>query len=185
VSIPELLLIAIGLSMDAFAISIVSGLGMKTFTWKKALIVGLYFGVAQGIMPLIGYFAGTYLAALVQAYDHWVVFGLLSIIGAKMIYEGLSKREGEREETSLRPKAMLPLSIADSIDALAVGVTFAFVNVEIFSASVIICGITLVISMLGVKIGNLFGLKLKSAAEIVGGVILILIGLKTLLEHLI
>jgi putative Mn2+ efflux pump MntP len=184
VSIFELLLIAIGLSADAFAIAIVSGLGMKRFTWTKALIVGLYFGVAQGVMPRIGYFAGKYFADMIEAYDHWVASALLAIIGGKMIFEGLRKREAERKETSLKPKVMLPLAVADSIDALAVGVTFAFLDIEVFSASALICVVTLVISMAGVRIGNLFGSKLKSTSEVIGGVILVMIGLKTLLEHL-
>jgi putative Mn2+ efflux pump MntP len=180
----ELLLMAIGLSADAFAIAIVVGLGTKSFTWKKALIVGLYFGIAQGVMPLIGYLAGKYFAGIIGAYDHWLAAILLAVIGGKMVFDGVRKDREERGEVSLRPGSMLPLSIAGSIDALAVGVTFAFLKIEIFSASALICVITLIASMVGVKVGSLFGLKLKSIAEIAGGVILILLGAKTLLEHL-
>lgn len=180
----ELFLIAIGLSMDAFALAVVSGLGMKAFTLRKALIVGLYFGVAQAIMPLLGYFIGFRFADRIAAFDHWITFGLMVLIGGKMIFESTRKeKEGKAKETSVSFKALFPLSIANSIDALAIGVTFAFSDINIFSSAAFIGAVTLLISITGVKIGNLFGLRFKSWAELAGGAILVLIGLKTLLEH--
>ena len=186
----ELLLVAIGLSMDAFAVSVCHGLSMRRANFKKALIVGLYFGVFQAVMPLIGYYAGAQFSDAIVNYDHWIVFVLLAFIGGKMIVESLKKddtSDGEAANTgevSLGPVKMLPLAVATSIDALAVGVSFAFIGVQIVPAVSFIGVITLVLSMAGVKIGNIFGTKLKSKAELAGGVILVLIGVKILLEHL-
>lgn len=201
----ELFLIAIGLSMDAFAVALCSGLTMPKVTIKKALIIGLYFGLFQAAMPLIGYILATQFADKIATFDHWVAFALLCFIGGKMIVgsfrkEGCADREcpavtcadrechgGERpekKEASLKPSEMLPLALATSIDALAAGVSFAFLDVNIVPAILSIGIITLALSMLGVKIGNIFGVKLKSKAEFAGGIILALIGLKILLEHM-
>lgn len=201
----ELFLIAIGLSMDAFAVAVCSGLAMFKPTVKKLLIVGLYFGFFQAIMPLAGYGLATHFANKIITFDHWIAFALLCFIGGKMIVgsfkkEGCADREcpaetcmdrkcpgGERpriKEASLKPAEMLPLALATSIDALAVGVSFAFLHVNIVPAVFFIGIITLVLSMLGVKIGNIFGVKFKSKAELAGGIILMLMGLKILLEHM-
>ena len=179
----ELFILAIGLSMDAFAISVSKGLTMAEAGFKKALVVGLYFGFFQAFMPVIGYFAATLFAEQIIAYDHWVAFGLLLFIGAKMIIGGFKKEESPGDE-SISPGKMLPLAVATSIDALAVGVSFAFLKTNIVFAVILIGVVTLILSVAGVKIGKVFGAKLKSKAEIAGGVILILIGLKILLEHL-
>ena len=180
-----LFIIAVGLSMDAFAVAVCKGLSMRRATLKNALIVGLYFGVFQAAMPLIGYFLGVSLADQITAYDHWIAFALLAIIGGKMIYESFHKdADGEDEGGEVTFQKMLPLAVATSIDALAVGVSFAFLRVSIFPAVTFIGVVTLTLSMLGVKIGNIFGAKFKSKAELAGGVILILMGTKILLEHL-
>ena len=182
----ELFVLAVGLSMDAFAVAICAGLTMPKATFKKALIVGLYFGVFQAGMPLVGYFAASLFADKITAYDHWIAFALLCFLGGKMIWESRKKEEasGEISEASLGPKKMLPLAVATSIDALAVGVSFAFLRVSIVPAVSFIGFTTLAISMAGVKIGNVFGRRFKSKAELAGGVILVLIGLKILIEHL-
>ena len=183
-SIIELLLIAVGLSMDAFAVSVCTGLSMKQVRVRDAAIVGLYFGGFQAAMPLIGYFLGISFADLITAYDHWIAFGLLAIIGGKMLWEGLHPNEEEKGPASLGPRRMVPLAVATSIDALAVGVTFAFLQVSIAPAVTFIGVTTLLISAAGVAIGKAFGAKLQSKAELFGGAILVLIGLKILLEHL-
>ncbi|MDR2933467.1 MAG: manganese efflux pump MntP family protein [Oscillospiraceae bacterium] len=182
----ELVLIAVGLSMDAFAVAICKGLSMEKSGFGKALVVGLYFGVFQAAMPLAGYYLGSHFAARIEAYDHWIAFILLVIIGGKMVWESLRReKDGEAcEETSLRPAVMLPLAVATSIDALAIGVSFAFLQVQIVPAVTLIGVVTLVLSMAGVKIGNVFGARFKSKAEFAGGLILILMGVKILLEHL-
>ena len=182
----ELFILAVGLSMDAFAVAICVGLGLKKITLQKALVVGLYFGGFQALMPLIGYLAGSFFADMITAYDHWIAFGLLGFLGVRMIIGSLksSKETLPETETSLHPRKMLPLAIATSIDALAVGVSLAFLNVNIIPAVSFIGITTLILSMLGAKIGFVFGLKFKSKAEFAGGVILILIGLNILLEHL-
>lgn len=179
----ELIILSVGLAMDAFAVAICKGLGMKKVTLKKAGIVGAYFGVFQAVMPLIGYLVGFRFQDKIKAVDHWIAFILLVVIGINMVKESLSKDEEEIEEADLGFKSMIMLSIATSIDALAVGITFAFLKVSIIPAVALIGIITLVISMSGVKIGNIFGDKFKSKAELLGGVILICIGLKILLEH--
>ena len=179
----SLFIIAVGLSMDAFAVSICKGLAMQKITIKKALIVGLWFGGFQALMPAIGYLLGSQFESYITNIDHWIAFVLLFIIGGNMIKEALSKEE-EPTSDSLAFKEMLLLALATSIDALAVGVTFAFLKVQILPAVLFIGIITFTLSALGVKIGNIFGCRYKSKAELVGGIILILMGCKILLEHL-
>lgn len=178
----ELFIIAVGLSMDAFAISICKGLTLQKMNWKNAGIAGLYFGSFQGFMPFIGYLLGWRFKDMITQVDHWIAFALLAFIGASMIKE--SREEAEKMNTAFDIKTMLPLAIATSIDALAVGVGFAFLNVAIIPAIILIGCITFVFSFVGIRIGNVFGVKYKSHAELAGGVILILMGLKILLEHL-
>ena len=183
-SVLEILILAVGLSMDAFAVSICKGLAVKRIDIKKAAIVGLWFGSFQALMPMIGYFLGTRFSSAIQSVDHWVAFILLSLIGANMIREALSKDEDAgRDSGSLSFKTMLMLAVATSIDALAAGITFAFLDVNIVGAVSIIGCTTCIISMAGVKVGSVFGTKYKSKAELTGGVMLILLGLKILLEH--
>lgn len=181
----ELLLLSIGLGMDAFAVSVCKGISMKKMDWKKACIVGLYFGGFQALMPVIGYFFGTSFQSIITNIDHWVAFVLLGIIGGKMIQEAFQKDNDEEEYSSdVSVKTMLILSVATSIDALAVGITFAFLNVNLLLAIIFIGLITFVLSVVGTKIGNRFGDKYKGKAEFIGGIILILIGFKILFEHL-
>ena len=182
-SFAEVFLIGIGLSMDAFAVSICKGLSFDRMNWKKALIPGIYFGLFQALMPVVGYLLGTGFEHVIRAYDHWVAFGLLSLIGANMIRE--SRDKDEKKDPDVSPHSMIPLAIATSIDALAVGISFAVLGVRIQSAAVLIGCTTFVISALGFKIGNAFGSRFRSAAEITGGIILILIGVKILIEHLL
>lgn len=181
--IVSIIVIAIGLAMDAFAVAICKGLSMKKMSWKKGLIVGGYFGFFQGIMPLIGYLLGIGFHEKVSQVDHWFAFILLSAIGINMLKEVFSKEEDCKND-SVNFKEMVVLAIATSIDALAVGITMAFLDVNIILAVVAIGIITFAISVLGVKIGNIFGDKYEKKAEFVGGIILILMGLKILLEHL-
>ena len=181
----ELLLLSVGLGMDAFAVSVCKGISMKKMDWKKACIVGLYFGGFQALMPVIGYFLGTSFQSIITNIDHWVAFVLLGIIGGKMIQEAFQKDKDEEEYSSdVSVKTMLILSVATSIDALAVGITFAFLNVNLLLAITFIGLITFVLSVVGTKIGNRFGDKYKGKAEFIGGIILILIGFKILFEHL-
>ena len=181
----ELICIAVGLSMDAFAVAICKGLSLRKCTWQKQGIVGLYFGVFQAGMPLLGYLLGMQFKEMITSIDHWIAFVLLGIIGANMIKEGFSKEVISDEKTDrLSVKEMLGLAVATSIDALAVGVTFAFLQVEIIPAVCIIGITTFILSAAGVKIGNIFGTRYKSKAEIAGGVILIFMGVKILVEHL-
>ncbi|MCL2396988.1 MAG: manganese efflux pump MntP family protein [Defluviitaleaceae bacterium] len=178
----ELFILAIGLSMDAFAVSICAGLGMTRVGFKNALVVGLYFGVFQAGMPLIGYFTATLFADRVAQYSHWIAFALLCFLGGKMMMDSFKKEQNaQSREHSLKPSSMLPLAVATSIDAFAVGVSFAFLQVNIAPAVSLIGVITLVISMVGVKIGNIFGVKFKAKAQFAGGVILVAIGLHILL----
>lgn len=179
----ELLLIAIGLSMDAFSVSICKGLTTKKFSWHMALVCGMWFGGFQALMPMIGYFLGAQFQVMIEAYDHWIAFGLLFLIGANMIREAVWGKE-EQQDGSLGFKTMFLLAIATSIDALAVGVSFACIQVKLWSSVIVIGITTFLFSVLGVKIGNVFGSKYEESAEIIGGIILILIGLKILLEHL-
>lgn len=183
----ELFILAIGLSMDAFAVAVTKGLCMKKFSLKKGAIVGLYFGVFQAGMPLIGYFLGTQFQDKITGIDHWIAFGLLTFLGLKLIKEAFSKEEDdtcESGETSLTFKTMSVLAVATSIDALAVGITFAFLSVDIIPAVTFIGVVTFILSMIGVKIGNVFGTRYKAKAELAGGLILIGIGIKILLSHL-
>ena len=182
-SLFEIFLIAIGLAMDAFAVSVCKGLSMKNFNLKNAVIIGLYFGIFQAVMPLIGFLLGSTFSELVVSVDHWIAFILLSIIGIKMIKDSL-KNEDDDKNDKLNFRTMAILAIATSIDALAIGITFAFFEINIIKAISIIGIITFTISLIGVIIGNKFGDKFQGKAEIVGGGILILIGLKILLEHL-
>ena len=179
----ELFVIAVGLSMDAFAVSVCKGLSVPKMKLSHALTCGVYFGGFQGLMPLIGYLLGSQFEEMIVSVDHWVAFVLLGIIGFNMIKES---RESDCEslDSSFDVKAMIPLAVATSIDALAIGVTFAFLHVNIFWAVTFIGVITFTLSSIGVKVGNVFGEKYKSKAELAGGVILILMGAKILLDHL-
>ena len=180
----ELLLIAVGLSMDSFSVSVCKGLTTKRFSWRMALVCGLWFGLFQALMPIIGYFLGAQFQELIEAYDHWIAFGLLFLIGANMFREAVWGKKEEGEETgSLNFKTMFLLAIATSIDALAVGISFACIQEKLWSSVIIIGLTTFLFSVLGVKIGNVFGSKYEKLAGIFGGIILIIIGLKILLEH--
>lgn len=178
-----LLTLAVGLAMDAFAVSICKGLAMRGKVLKKGIIVGLWFGGFQALMPTIGFFLGTQFKDQITSIDHWIAFVLLGLIGINMVKEALSNDE-EQADDSIAVKEMFMLAVATSIDALAVGITFAFLNVHIVSAAAMIGVCTFLISFVGVKIGNIFGTKYKSKAELAGGIILILLGFKILFEHL-
>lgn len=182
-SLFELFLVAAGLSMDAFAVAICKGLSMSSMSWKKAVIIGLYFGAFQAMMPLFGYFIGAHFQYAILSYDHWIAFILLGMIGFNMIRESLSKDE-EGCDDDVSPGSMIVLAIATSIDALAVGVTLAFLRIRITPAVSFIGVITFLLSIAGVKAGNVFGIKYKSKAEFFGGCMLILIGLEILFDHL-
>jgi len=178
-----LLTLAVGLAMDAFAVSICKGLAMREKVLKKGIIVGLWFGGFQALMPTIGFSLGTQFKDQITSIDHWIAFVLLGLIGINMVKEALSNDE-EQADDSIAVKEMFMLAVATSIDALAVGITFAFLNVHIVSAASMIGVCTFLISFAGVKIGNIFGTKYKSKAELAGGIILILLGFKILFEHL-
>jgi len=181
----ELFLIAVGLSMDAFAVAISLGLSLRKASLKNALIVGLYFGAFQAVMPLVGFLVASLFASRVVALAPWIAFALLAFIGGRMIVESFeSEEDSEGKEVVLTSAKMLPFALATSIDALAVGVSFAFLKVHIAEAVLIIGVVTLAFSMVGVKIGSIVGARFKAQAEFAGGVILILLGLKILLEHL-
>ena len=179
----EILLISIGLAMDAFAVSICKGLSLKTMSWKKAIKAGLYFGFFQAIMPLLGYFLGATFESVVTKIDHWIAFGLLCLIGINMLKEAFGKNE-ENQDDKMDFKTMSILALATSIDALAVGITFAFLKVNMAIATTMIGIVTFAICVIGVKIGNKFGDKYERKAEVVGGLILIFMGIKILIEHL-
>ena len=181
-SLADLFIIAVGLSMDAFAVSICKGLSVRKMQLRHALICGVWFGAFQALMPLLGYWLGSGFAGLIGSFGHWVAFVMLALIGANMVRESF----GEEEEVTpdFSPKAMLPLAVATSIDALAVGVSFAATGANIGAAVGFIGIITFLFSAVGVKIGNLFGTKYKALVERIGGVVLILMGLKILLEGL-
>ena len=183
-SLLTLFITAVGLSMDAFAVSVCKGLAMKKLSVKKAVLIGLWFGGFQALMPTIGYLLGTRFEKYVTSIDHWIAFVLLAFIGINMIKEALSGNEDEAND-SVDLKTMFLLAVATSIDALAVGVTYAFLQVRIIPAVAFIGVITFVLSVAGVKIGNVFGLRYKSKAEIFGGIILIVMGAKILAEHLL
>lgn len=183
----QTLLISIGLSMDAFAVSICKGLGMSKLNKKQMLIIALYFGGFQAFMPYIGWVVGARFSSYVSQYAHWIAFILLAIIGGKMIHEALTESEDCEDDgikdKKLSHKELLLLAIATSIDALAVGISFAFLNVPIIPSIIIIGLTTFAISLVGVIIGNIFGSKYKNKAEFVGGLILVIIGLKIVLEQ--
>lgn len=181
-SLWELFVVAVGLSADAFAVSICKGLSLGKIQKKHCIIIGLYFGGFQALMPVVGYLLGVGFQSLITNIDHWIAFVLLGIIGFNMIKESRSDNEKMDESFSLR--VMLPLAVATSIDALAVGVTFAFLKVSIIPAVSFIGVITFLLSGVGLLIGNKFGCRYKSKAELAGGIILIVMGLKILLEHI-
>lgn len=181
-SLWELFMIAVGLSMDAFAVSICKGLAAGKARLGHAAVTGLYFGGFQALMPLAGYLLGSRFKDLITRFDHWIAFILLAAIGANMIREAFGG--AEKLDCSFRPRAMLPLAVATSIDALAVGVTFAFLQVHILPAVLFIGVTTFVFSAIGVKLGGIFGERFRARAEVFGGAVLILMGLKILLEHL-
>ncbi len=182
-SLFELFILSVGLSMDAFAVSICKGLAMEKLSFKSIGIVGLWFGSFQAIMPFIGYILGKAFKVYIENFDHWIAFILLGIIGANMIKESLEKDE-EKADASLSFKIMFTMAIATSIDALAAGITLILPGVSIFTAIALIGLITFFMSVFGVKIGNLFGVKYKSKAEFAGGFILIVLGFKVLFEHI-
>ncbi len=193
-SLFELFLIAVGLSMDAFAVAICKGLGMKKLDMRQALVIGLFFGGFQALMPTIGWFLGAQFASLVTPIDHWIAFILLAFIGGKMLFDAIkgddeseTPKDGEgakggAPKPDLRELTML--AIATSIDALAVGITFAFLDVDIVLAASFIGVVTFVLSVIGVAVGNQFGSRWEKPSAIVGGVVLILIGVRILLEHI-
>ena len=185
--IGELLLLAVGLSMDAFAVSVCKGLAMKKATVRAQVTCGAWFGGFQALMPLIGFFLGTLFADAIEAIDHWVAFGLLAVIGINMLREAFSKECDCccGEDADLSVKTMFVMAVATSIDALAVGISLAMAgNVNIVLAVALIGVVTFLLSGLGVRIGNIFGSRFEKKAEATGGIILILLGLKILLEHL-
>lgn len=182
-SLLELFIVAVGLAMDAFAVSICKGLSVSKVKLRHAACAGLWFGGFQALMPLIGWLLGVRFQAAIERFDHWIAFVLLGILGVNMIREAKS---GEEEccDCSFGWRAMLPMAVATSIDALAVGVTFAFLKVDIVAAVAFIGVVTFLLSAVGVRLGSVFGQKYQSAAQIFGGAVLILMGLKILLEHL-
>ena len=175
--------LAVGLAMDAFAVSICKGLAQQKLSLKHMLIAGLWFGGFQALMPTLGYFLGSQFRDKITAIDHWIAFILLGLIGVNMIRESLDKGD-VCPVGGMGVKEMFPLAVATSIDALAVGITFAFLKVNILVAAGLIGIVTFVISGIGVRVGNIFGSRYKSRAELAGGIILVLLGLKILLEHL-
>lgn len=180
----ELLILAVGLSMDAFAVSICKGLAMKKAAWKAQLCCGAWFGGFQALMPLIGYFLGSLFIDAISAIDHWIAFALLAIIGINMLREALNGEE-ETADADLSVKTMFLMAVATSIDALAVGISLAMAGVSNIFLAVLLIGVTtLVLSAVGVRVGNVFGSRYEKKAEFMGGVILILLGVKILLEHL-
>jgi putative Mn2+ efflux pump MntP len=185
VNLPEIFLIAAGLSMDAFAVSITLGLCSKKITLKEALLPGLYFGSFQAIMPALGYFAGIYFVNKIEKLDHWIAFALLGFIGGKMIKDSFKQEEKpDSFENSFRFFRMLVLSVATSIDALAAGITFSLLKVNIGKAVLITGSVTFFISISGVLAANILGARFKSKAELAGGIILVIIGAKIVIEHI-
>ena len=180
----DIFLIGVALSMDAFAVSVCKGLSVKKAGVKHVLTVGVYFGGFQALMPLLGFLLGYKFESFITNIDHWIAFVLLAIIGGNMIREALGKDEDDKENDDFSFRAMLPLAVATSIDALAVGISFAFLGVDIVTAALLIGATTFVLSGAGIFVGNIFGSKYKSKAELAGGIVLILIGAKILLEHL-
>ena len=179
----NLFLIALGLSMDAFAVSVCKGLAMGKTPLRKAALAGIWFGSFQALMPLLGYLLGSRFESYITHIDHWIAFMLLSLIGGNMVKESFSK-EAEKTSGTMHFKEMLLLAVATSIDALAVGITFAFLRVDILPATGLIGITTFALSVAGIKVGSLFGTRYKSLAELTGGILLILMGIKILSEHL-
>ena len=185
----ELLMIGVGLSMDAFAVAVCKGLGMSRVNWRHAFVIALFFGGFQALMPLVGWALGTQFAALITPVDHWIAFVLLAVIGGKMLVDAVRGDDDDGTESAanadtLDVKELVMLAVATSIDALAVGITFAFLGVDIVGAVAVVGVTTFVLSFAGVAVGNQFGARFEKPASIVGGMVLILIGLKILLEHL-
>ena len=184
----EIFLIGVGLSMDAFAVSVCKGLGMHRVNYAHALVIALFFGVFQGLMPVIGWLVGSTFAAYVTAVDHWIAFALLAFVGGKMLWDAFhDEGEEEDDETSTQKldlRELFMLAIATSIDALAVGISFSFLQIDIAAAALIIGCTTFVLSLGGVVVGNRFGARFEKPSQIAGGIVLIAIGLKILLEHL-
>ncbi len=186
-TIVELLLIGVGLSMDAFAVAICKGLGMSRLNLKQAAVIALFFGAFQALMPAIGWAAGSQFAEMITPVDHWIAFVLLAFVGGKMLWDAFheeDEEETEAVEAKLDLKELTMLAVATSIDALAVGITFAFLQVDIVSSASIIGCTTFIISFAGVAVGHFFGARFERPSTIAGGVVLILIGVKILLEHL-
>ena len=179
----EIILIGLGLGMDAFAVAICKGLAMKKMNWNKAIVIGIYFGFFQAIMPGVGYLLGMNFQNVIISIDHWIAFFLLGSIGINMIKEAYSREKNDFDDC-IDIKIMIILAVATSIDALAIGVTFAFLQVNIVLSIVLIGLIAFFLSVIGVRLGNLFGNKFKIQAEIFGGIILIFMGVKILIEHL-
>ena len=187
----EIFLVGVGLSMDAFAVAVCKGLNMKKINYSYSVIIALFFGGFQALMPLIGWIAGRQFEKYITSIDHWIAFLLLAVIGGKMLYEALTGKSDDESESAAAPKSdginykeLFMLAVATSIDALAVGITFAFLNVNIWMAISVIGATTFVLSLIGVAVGNKFGSIYQKKAEIAGGAVLILIGIKILLEHL-
>ena len=181
----ELFILAVGLSMDAFAVSVCKGLSLRKATFRAELTCGVWFGGFQALMPLIGYFLGTLFLDAISAIDHWIAFGLLVLIGVNMLWEAMGSEEEEAADADLSVKTMFLLAVATSIDALAVGISLAMAGVGSIWLAVLLIGVTtFVLSAIGVRVGNVFGSRYEKRAEIVGGVILMLLGVKILLEHL-
>ncbi len=178
-----LFILSLGLAMDAFAVAVCKGLAIQKLTWKKSCIVGGWFGGFQALMPAIGYVLGIQFADRIDSFDHWIAFILLAIIGINMIRAALFGKEEDADD-SLTVRTMFVMAMATSIDALAIGITFAFLEVNILLAVLTIGVITFAISVAGVKIGNVFGIRFRTKAELAGGIILVVLGLKTLLEHM-
>ena len=186
-SLLELFFIAVGLSMDAFAVAICKGLGMSRLNVRQAVVIAFFFGGFQALMPAIGWLLGAQFASFVTPVDHWIAFVLLAFIGGKMLVEALRGEDDDRSEVvdeKLDLRELFMLAIATSIDALAVGITFAFLSVDIVPAASFIGVVTFVLSFAGVAIGHQFGARWEKPSTIAGGIVLILIGLKILLEHL-
>lgn len=186
IGVVELFFIALGLSMDAFAVALCKGLNMRFYNRKYSFLIAGFFGGFQALMPLLGWLLGTQFARYIRDFDHWVAFGLLAFIGGKMFYESFKKDDCccAREQEAFDFKELVMLSVATSIDALAAGITFAFLQVNIFGAVLLIGAVTFILSASGVAIGNRFGIRYKNKAELIGGLALVVMGIKILLEHL-
>lgn len=180
----ELFLIGVGLSMDAFAVAVCKGLAMPKMRWRQAAVIGLFFGGFQALMPILGWALGRQFEAYITSVDHWIAFALLVLIGGKMVWDAFHEEGAEDLQEKFSLKELLVLAIATSIDAMAVGITFAFLRVEIISAAILIGCTTCILSLIGVCVGRQFGDRFQNKATLAGGVILCLIGLKILLEHL-